>query len=84
MPKPDTPMYLRDEERYLKIAGNASAEVKQGLANGLALFMLRGKGFADSVGGRLQISKVDVRAKSEEPQRLEAIVICEIDVERGA
>ena len=83
MTKPEVPMYFLDKERYKKIAGNAPAEVKQSLADNLSLFMLRGKGFADEIGGRLAITEVDIHAKNEEPQKMEAKVVCEIDVEQG-
>lgn len=83
MTKSEVPMYEKDEERYKTISGNASAEVKQSLADGLSLFMLRGRGFADSIGGRLEITVVDIHEKSEEPQKMEATVACEIVVEQG-
>lgn len=80
---PRKPMYVRDEERYKEISGNAPGEVKQDLADGLYIFMLRGRGFADSVGGRLKITEVNIQEKKEEPLKKEATVICEIDVEEG-
>jgi len=45
------------------------------------LFMKRGRGFADSVGGRVRITEVSIRPKDEEPEKLESYVVCETVVE---
>ncbi|THH04595.1 hypothetical protein EW145_g5407 [Phellinidium pouzarii] len=74
------PMYILDEERYKKITGNASDEIKQHLVYSLYTSMARGQGFADSIGGRLRVSEADIHKKPDEPTKLEARIVCEIDV----
>lgn len=77
------PMYIQQDGRYKTIAGNASDEVKQTLADVLCTFMGRGRGFADAIGGRVRITDANIQEKVDEPEKLEAKVVCEIDVEEG-
>ncbi|TFK46922.1 hypothetical protein OE88DRAFT_1666716 [Heliocybe sulcata] len=50
--------------------------------------MRNGRGFADSVGGRLSITEISVSSKSEEPSKVEGRVVAEItaqeDMTNGA
>ena len=76
-------MYIQQDGRYKTIAGNASDEVKQTLADVLCTVMGRGRGFADAIGGRVRITDANIQEKVDEPEKLEAKVVCEIDVEEG-
>jgi acyl-coenzyme A thioesterase 13 len=77
------PAYESTEERAVRVQGNASVEVKQHVLAMLNIFMSKGKGFADSVGSRIQVAEVDIRPKDDEPKKLEGRVVCEVVVEEG-
>ncbi|KAL5525412.1 hypothetical protein ACEPAF_9282 [Sanghuangporus sanghuang] len=82
LPLPSPPMYVYDDTRHASIAGNAPASAKQQMVSALCVFMHGGSGFADAIGGRLVITEAEVARKREEPERTEARVVCEIDVEQ--
>lgn len=76
-------MYKIDPDRHLQVGGNASEDVKRHVVSVLSFFMHDGKGFADAIGGRLNVTEVSIQKKAEEPKRLEGKVVCEIVVEQG-
>lgn len=78
------PAYDVDENLLDTIKGNASDDVKKHLIAILHLFMVNGKGFADTVGSKIKITEVWLQSKADEPERQESKVICEITVEEGA
>ena len=77
------PIYEPKVERAAYIRGNASKEIKQHVLAMMSVFMSKGWGFADAVGGRIKIVEVDVKRKDEEPEKLEGRVVCEAWVEEG-
>ncbi|KDQ64051.1 hypothetical protein JAAARDRAFT_52052 [Jaapia argillacea MUCL 33604] len=62
------------------IAGNAKPETKRVVTHWLHLFMHRGSGFADSVGGKVEVTEISVYPKAEEVERVEGRVVCEVTV----
>lgn len=77
------PDYEATTERAAQIGGNASVEVRQHILAMLCSFMKKGWGFADAVGGRIKIVEIEIRRKEEEPEKMEARVVCEAWVEEG-
>jgi len=61
-----------------QIGGNAPPESKKFVMDMLRSMMRKGRGFADTVGGRLSITQVSILNKSEEPSRVEGRVVAEI------
>ena len=80
---PTVPMFIDDAERYRDIRGNVSDEVKRALSSVISTEMLKGRGFADGIGGRLCIVEANVIPKTDEPERLEGRVISELDITEG-
>lgn len=72
------------QERLAKIDGNASDDVKRHLLWVMNLIMRKEKRFADSIAKRLKLKEVSIREKADEPAKLEAYVVCEVDVEDGS
>lgn len=75
------PAFAMDDSLLSSIKGNASDDIKKHLAAVLNLFMGRGTGFADSVGSKIQLTEVWIQQKTDEPERQEAKVVCEITVD---
>ncbi|KAL5479088.1 hypothetical protein ACEPAI_2376 [Sanghuangporus weigelae] len=82
LPLPSPPMYVHDATRHASIAGNAPTSAKQQMVSALCVFMHGGSGFADAIGGRLVITEAEITRKRDEPERMEARVVCEIGVEQ--
>jgi acyl-coenzyme A thioesterase 13 len=63
-----------------RIGGNGSSELKQiiVLSSNRAI-----PGFAQLVGGRLQVTEVSIDNKVEEPEKVESRVGCEAVVDKG-
>ena len=77
------PLYVFDETRHERIAGNASDASKIQMSKSLAMFMGGGRAFGDSVGGQLTVVSAEIIKNPEEPEKPEARVVCEIDVKQG-
>ena len=73
-----------------KIAGNVSDDIKKIVGDLGRVFFRRslGNDFTSRIFGgptlnRTTVTEVSVLAKAEEPEKLEARVVCELDVEEG-
>ena len=67
-----------------KIAGNVSDDMKKMLVHSLKKHIdITGRMFGGSIFGRTMVTEVSILAKADEPERLEARVVCELDVEEG-
>ena len=64
------------------IAGNASDRVKKLIANPVAL-LTHTRTFAQHIFARLVLTEVSIHPKAQEPEKLEARVVYEIEVGPG-
>lgn len=72
------------DEIMSQVAGNASHEVKEIPIKWLAFFRRRGNSFCCPISRRLRVTEVSINPNQEDANRVEARVVCEIDVEEGA
>ena len=66
------------------MSGNATLEQKQQLLQWKVIFGIHGKGFADTVGRRVELVEASVVPQEHGPKRLQARVVAEVTVEEGA
>ena len=73
-----------------KIAGNVSDDLKKIVGDLGRVFYRRslendatGRAFGASIISRAKVTEISVLPKAEEPEKLEARVVCELDVEEG-
>ena len=62
--------------------GNASQEVKEKLATIWSQFV-EGPAFANTVARRVEVTEMSITPKAEEPKKVEARVVLELDVTGG-
>lgn len=80
---------MSEDEDIVHITGNASDEIKRLLAKPSAFFTnlpppdTHGLIFGQSITERLVVTGVSVHSKTEEPEKLEGRVVCEITVKEG-
>jgi acyl-coenzyme A thioesterase 13 len=66
------------------ILGNAPISVKELPVKWLAIFRSRGNGYCNSVAEKLKVTEVSIGASAEDPQKLEGMTACEVEVTPGA
>ena len=66
-----------------RVGGNAPDDLKQHLVFLRRVFGRGGTGFADKIGERVKITRVDLDQVGTK-KRLQSKVVCETTVERGA
>jgi acyl-coenzyme A thioesterase 13 len=75
-----TPLPL---EEAAKIPGNCSPELKQRMAYMTLMMSRSSENFGTSISRNLKLTDVSVNEKAEDPAKLEARVVCEMDVQKG-
>ncbi|PPQ65513.1 hypothetical protein CVT24_010809 [Panaeolus cyanescens] len=68
------------EELMAGITGNVPIEIKELPVKWLGVFRRKGKGFSGNIAKRLQVKDVSILPSVDDPEKLEGIVTCEIDV----
>jgi len=63
-----------------QVGGNASFNVKALVVHLNDLYSLKGRGFGNSISSKLVFTEVSIVPKVDEPKKLEARVVCELDV----
>lgn len=66
-----------------KIVGNAPVSVKELPVKWLAIFRSRGNGYCNEVAERLKVTEVWIGTSAEDPQKLEGMTACEVEVTPG-
>jgi acyl-coenzyme A thioesterase 13 len=66
------------------IIGNAPVSIKELPVKWLAIFRSRGNGYCNDVAERLKVTEVSIGKSAEDPQKLEGMTACEVEVTPGA
>ena len=66
------------------IIGNAPFPIKELPVKWLAIFRSRGNGYCNDVAEKLKVTEVSIGTSAEDPQKLEGMTACEVEVTPGA